>query len=181
MECERTVEQRISREDFPEISLISKEDWKKLREHMLVSSGGYDTEAIKQQLEFDFNPLYENKHQNVPVSEGRNINPDFIAESFHQENMMAKIKSLDTDVPFMDFITVIFDTYERLDIFKINADENLKNGLIKLFSKDLILMSLSDELYRRTALRDEKEILAVQRAIMAEQALLIAINYPQVF
>ena len=84
------------------------------------------------------------------------------------------------DFPFWDFIDVIFDTKERLDIFNVSADKDLKKDLIELFSEDLILMALSEELDRRRALRDEKEILAVTRAIMTEQALLIAINYPQV-
>jgi hypothetical protein len=186
MELERTTEQQISKETFPEISLISQDDWKKLREYILASSGGYDTEAIKEQLEFDFNPLYANEHQNVAASTGRTMSPNFIVENFHQENIQANISQLNLDiVSFWLFLDVIYDTDENItkkfDPKEVSFDENLATSLRDLFDQDPILTALFKELEIRGTSLTEKDLKAFERAILTERALLIAINYPQVF
>ncbi|HUY53003.1 MAG TPA: hypothetical protein VMV24_00275 [Candidatus Dormibacteraeota bacterium] len=172
MELEKATEQQTGEVRFSHINLMPQNDWKKIREYILVSSRGYDNQAIKTQLEIDSNPEYQD--QSVPISRGMAINPIYLIINFEYDN----IRSIGMDTPLIDFLEVIFDTDEDYTNIINSENEDLKTSLKNLFDNDPILKSLFDELQKTGTSLDQKELNALSRAIMTQRALLILLNYP---
>ncbi len=172
MNPEKTTEQQTGEVRFSHINRISYDDWQKIRQYILVSSRGYDSDTIKAQLEIDSSPEYQ--YQPLPVSEGMAINPNYLIINFEFSN----IPLIGISIPLSDFLEVIFETDAEITKINKSVNDGLRTELKEMFDNDPILKSLLDELQQSGILLEQREFQALSRAIMTQRALLILINYP---
>ena len=190
MKLEKAHEPLEGEVKFPHIDIpLTRDELIELRQYILVSSEAFDEQSIRQQLEIDFNPSPINKLVGVCMAENKVIDPYKVAIALEQENFKSN-----TSLHFFDVLEAAYNVDEQVQAIFESDDEGCKKfalDLHKLFSHAPIMTALQTELARLEQASEDKEnrnnpilineinldIRSFTRAVMIQQAVLVAINY----
>jgi hypothetical protein len=194
METKQHSESLDGEIQFPRIDMpFSRDDIRKLREHILVSTRVFSNEEIESQLDMEFSDTFVGQFVTVQLQNDQKFDALQIAISLEKETLKPMGYPGVIDMSFNDFINNILEVDEsRIGIYQARDEgsRKFKSELTSLFKQDIILKELNREL-KETLSELKKERpgssrisklsqnkFSLERAILVKQAILIAINYP---
>lgn len=166
----------------PEIFVpFSPEDISALRVHILIASGAFSRMDITEQLKAEANNSLISKFVTVKLAPNKQVDVEQVVASLERPQI-ERANTLSTgaifQVPFFDFINGIFDVNQRIE----EIDSLSDGGAMKMsaeirciFADDDILVALKAKLDSGSV--PTNEIISYQRAIQAQETVLIALNY----
>jgi hypothetical protein len=186
MAIHEPLESISNRTQNPEIKVpFSNEDIRKLRIHILESSGAFSNETIAQQIQIDYDPSLISKFITIEVIQNKNIDPVRIAASLEKDQYdEAQLLS----VSFNQFREDIFDFEDQLIQLHDSEDHYEKKfaeELEALFKTDPIIIALRNGVETLMTTRSlegvrpedvSTTILSLERAIKTQKIVLTSIN-----